>query len=196
MRQTITLFLMLLFSSILLNANAMAEDWKIDQEQSRVSFITVKQSEVGEVHTFQKLSGNVQDDGDVSVTISLNSVETNIDIRNERMRKLLFETETAPNAVVSLNIIDLNLSSLKVGERKLVNVTFNLDLHFENMDLDADMFVTRISDTTVLVETASPVLVHADDFNLGAGVLKLRELAGLDAISPIVPVTASLIFTR
>jgi hypothetical protein len=174
-----------------------ADAWILKESQSRISFITIKQDDIAEVHTFKKIAGSVNEKGTANLSIDLDSVETNIDIRNERMRKFLFET--ASNSSVSIST-DLNIetfNTLNAGERILLeDLTFEISLHGISAALSSNMYVTRINADKVLVETATPVLVHADDFNLGKGILKLRELAGLDSITPVVPVSASLLFTK
>ncbi len=44
------------------------------------------------------------------------------------------------------------------------------------------------------VITNYPILIAAEDFNLTAGVAKLQKIAGLDAISSVVPVILDLVF--
>ena len=44
--------------------------------------------------------------------------------------------------------------------------------------------------------TSEPIIVNAADFELGAGIAKLQELAGLDSISTAVPVSARLVFRQ
>ena len=69
-------------------------------EKSDIRFISVKNAAVAEVHHFKSLSGGIED-GAVSVTIPLVDVETMIPIRNERMQKMLFETELYPKATLT-----------------------------------------------------------------------------------------------
>ena len=194
----ISLLLTIVLPLVALSVNkAEAADWSLDNAQSRISFITIKEGEIAELHTFQKFSGSVDKAGIANVAIDLNSVETNIDIRNERMREFLFETVVSPSVQLSSNLDIKSLKKLKLGERTLLEEqAFKIGLHGIETEIYSDIFVTRVSPRKVLVETAAPILIHADDFNFGAGLLKLRELAGLDSITPIVPVTASLLFTK
>ena len=41
-----------------------------------------------------------------------------------------------------------------------------------------------------------PIVINAADFELTAGIERLREVAGLQNIATQVPVTASLVFSR
>ena len=54
----------------------------------------------------------------------------------------------------------------------------------------------RIHDNEILVETAAPIQVSADDFGLVPGLNKLQELANAKAITPVSQVTFSIILKR
>ena len=76
------------FVTVLFLASSAAAHWELDNNSSTLSFVTVKADHVGEVHTFDQLSGDINDDGSVQITIELASVNTLIDIRNERMQNM------------------------------------------------------------------------------------------------------------
>ena len=95
------------FVSVFLFASSATAHWTLDNDASTLSFVTVKADHVGEVHTFDQLSGDINDDGSVQITIELASVNTLIDIRNERMQNMLFETNLFPQAIIS-GAIDLD----------------------------------------------------------------------------------------
>ena len=78
----------------LLLSPATWADWTLDNAGSRLSFVSIKATNVAEVHTFDALSGSVGGDGHARVVIQLASVNTLIPIRDERMREMLFQTAT------------------------------------------------------------------------------------------------------
>jgi polyisoprenoid-binding protein YceI len=168
--------------------------WQLAADQSNVGFVTVKAGNVGEAHSFKKLSGSVEPDGTVGVAIDLASVDTGIDVRNERMRDMLFEVANFPDAKLSAKIDPNAVKELKPGERKTLTVPVTLDLHGTTNSIEAMLTVTRLAGDSVLVETARPLIVDASAVGLEAGVGKLQEVAKLPAISTAVPVTASLVF--
>ena len=171
-------------------------NWTVSGDASHFSFVTVKSGTVAEAHTFSDLSGTVLSDGEAKIEIPLATVETSIDVRNQRMRDFLFQTETFPTATVTAKLDPTTFSALGVGDSVTVPVTATLNLHGEDGEIDTDLVVTRIGADKVLVETSKPVIVNAGDFALEGGVEKLRELANLPAITPAVPVTFSIVFTR
>lgn len=175
---------------------ASATDWTLLADESRISFVSVKAETIGEVHHFTNIEGSVNAAGDVIIQLPLESVETGIDIRNERMREFLFETVNFPAAIITAKINPADYKDEAAGNRTSVTLTALLDLHGITSELEFEAFVTRVADNKIAVDTLSPILVDADEFDLGTGLDKLKELAGLDMISPIVPVTISLMFER
>lgn len=178
-------------------AGAAWADWSLVAEQSQLSFVSIKKEHIAETHSFNKLSGSVTDTGRGELLIDLNSVDTRIPIRDERMRDFLFQTDIYPNAVFEV-VIEPDaygkLSQLPVGEQKLVPLQGRLGLHGVSQTLTADAVVTRTAPNRLQVNSAQPVIVRAEDFNLVAGINKLREIAGLSSISYSVPVTFNLTF--
>lgn len=173
-----------------------ASDWRLNAETSRIAFVSIKAGEFAEPHYFRTLAGEVTADGAATLEIPLDSVETEIPIRNERMREMLFETATYPNATITAAIPTAQFEGLEIGERVRHTADVTVSLHGVERDITTDLFVTRIDADQVLVETATPILMHADDFDLLDGVSALAEVAGLPSISPSVPVTVSLVFER
>ncbi len=169
--------------------------WSLDPAASSLSFVSIKNNTVAEVHHFTQFSGEVSDSGEATLTINLDSVETGIPIRNERMRKLLFDTAKFAQAEVGLQVDMKSLAKLKPGEDLMLQSPISLNLHGLSAELPSDLQVTRLSAHRYRVVTAAPVIVSAGDFALSDGIEALREIAGLKAIGTGVPVSVSLTFT-
>jgi len=176
-------------------ATAAQAAWDLDNERSTVQFMSVKNASIAELHHFKVLSGGIAENGEAQVTIDLDSVETLIPIRNQRMRELLFETVRFPAATLTAPVPE-DLATLDTGETRDVNFEVSIDLHGKSVPYAAKADVTRLADGSLRVVLSEPILVKASDFALGEGVGTLREVAGLDSISTAVPVTATLVFTR
>ena len=183
------------FVSVLFFASSATAHWTLDNDASTLSFVTVKADHVGEVHTFDQLSGDINDDGSVQITIELASVNTLIDIRNERMQEMLFETNLFPQAIIS-GMIDLDaVADMDAGVSQAISVDFELAIHGQSSSYTADVLVTRI-DSGVLASTVKPIVVMADTHGLVSGVEALREVAGLPSISRAVPVSFNVVFEQ
>jgi hypothetical protein len=174
----------------------MTGPWQLDNEQSRLSFVSTKAVDVSEVHRFSELSGSVSVAGEARVAVELASVDTLIPIRDERMRELLFETQTFPQASLAANVdIDGYLampagSSLAASEQIMVNMR-GISAAFE-----VDLLVTKVAADRFVVASLQPILVSADTFGLSDGVEALRAVAGLPSIGGSVPVSFVLSFVR
>ena len=183
------------FVAVLFLASSAAAHWELDNSSSTLSFVTVKADHVGEVHTFDQLSGDINDDGSVQIMIELASVNTLIDIRNERMQNMLFETNLFPQATIS-GEIDLDaVAEMDAGVSQAISVDFDLAIHGESSSYTADVLVTR-TESGVLASTVKPIIVMADTHGLVSGVEALREVAGLPSISRAVPVSFNVVFEQ
>lgn len=163
-------------------------------EKSSLYFMSLKNGNVAEVHTFRTLRGGI-DDGRVSVTIPLVDVDTMIPIRNERMQTMLFDVENFPNATLTADVDMDQVMALEDGEYTDMTIQFTLDLYQRDKLITAPVTVARLGDE-IHVSTDKPVVLNAAYFNLGDGIERLREVAGLKMISTAVPVTARLVFSR
>ena len=183
------------FVSAFLFASSATAHWTLDNDASTLSFVTVKADHVGEVHTFDQLSGDINDDGSVQITIELASVNTLVDIRNERMQSMLFETNLFPQAIIS-GVIDLDaVADMDAGVSQAISVDFELAIHGQSSSYTADVLVTR-TDSGVLASTVKPIVVMANTHGLVSGVEALREVAGLPSISRAVPVSFNVVFEQ
>lgn len=165
-------------------------------EASRLSFVSIKNNAITEVHRFNQLSGSVSHDGMASLEVELSSVDTGIEIRDQRMREMLFETTLYPQARVSLKVDSQMLAALQPGEFERLETQATLALHALSASVPAQLRVTRVDAQHYLVTSEQPVVVNVAAFNLLEGLEKLREVAGLQAIATAAPVTFTLLFKR
>ena len=181
-----------LTSMALLAGSAQAQ-WSLDNSASTLSFVTVKADHVGEVHTFDQLSGSIDDRGNVEIMVELASVNTLIDIRNERMQSMLFETNLFPRAMITGDVDLASFVEMSPGASITAQVEFELDIHGVSNSYNTELIVTRLVNG-VVASTSKPIIVTAASHGLVDGVEALREIAGLPSISRSVPVTFNVVF--
>ena len=186
---------LLLVCCLLLLPDLAAAGWSLNNEQSTLSFVSIKADHVAEVHTFDRLSGEINDAGDVVVTIDLTSVSTLIPIRDERMQALLFDTARYPRATIAAAIDLPTLAAMSAGFSQTMQFNFSLRLHGAARSYSTEVKVTRLA-TGLMAATLKPVVVTAEDFGLQDGVEALREIAGLPSISRAVPVSFTVQFDQ
>jgi polyisoprenoid-binding protein YceI len=168
--------------------------WQLLPSQSYLSLISIKQTDIAEVHTFNRFNATIDQAGVAAVAIDLASIATNSDLRDQRLRDHLFEVGSFPQASVKLQLDLLTLDAIQVGEMVTRTVSATLDLHGVTQEVTADVTVVRISATQINVQTKKPIVLNAADFNMSTGLKTLIELANLAAISTAVPVEFMMSF--
>jgi hypothetical protein len=147
------------------------------------------------VQRFLVLHGKVEPGGLAQVEVELDSINSGIPLRDERMRKELFEIEKFPDAVITTQIDLRPINDLAPGAQLELRLPLTVDLHGKQHSYDAQLLATRLDDRRFQVVTLEPLVINAEHFDLAPGLEALRKLAGLSAISLSVPVGAVLIFT-
>lgn len=170
--------------------------WTLDATVSRLAYVSIKAGEIAEANRFDSLSGSVAADGTATIEIDLASVSTGVDIRNERMRDIFFEVAGNPTAVVTAKLDPAAFAGLAVGQSITRPLQATLTLKGVASELAAEVLVTRASDDRVIVVPTAPVIISTDMFALTDELGELRALAQLPSITPAVPVTFTLAFTR
>lgn len=170
--------------------------WTLEGGESEVGFISTKvfqgaETSATELNRFTEVSGGITDDGAANIEVDLASVDTNIGIRDQRMREHLFQVEQFPTATIQAQVP----TSVLNGASHRVDLGITLTLHGHSETYSVPVAVAPAGDGRLLVNAIQPVLLDATTFDLGPGVTKLTELAGLLHIPTSVPVSFSLVFS-
>jgi polyisoprenoid-binding protein YceI len=171
-------------------------NWTLDAAGSRLSYVSIKAGEVAEANRFDTLAGTVAADGTATLDIDLASVNTGVDIRNERMREIFFDVAGNPKAVVTAKLDPAAFAGLAVGQSITRPFKATVALKGVESPIETEVQVTRVSDNRVIVVPTAPVIISTDMFGLTDELGELRALAQLPSITPAVPVTFTLAFTR
>lgn len=183
-----------LSAAVLVSAAPAWAEWQV-ADNSSIQFVSIKNDTIGEVSHFDMISGTVGDQGAVEVRVALDSVETNIGIRNDRMKKMLFEVGLYPEAVITAQLSPETVAVLGSSSGAAVPVVLQIDLHGQVVSKDAVLTVSA-TEVGFSATTSQPILLNAAEFDLEDGVTALQSVAGLNAISRVIPVTVSLNFTK
>lgn len=171
-------------------------NWTLDPAGSRLSYVSIKAGEVAEANSLDALSGTVAADGTASLDIDLASVNTGVDIRNERMRDIFFGVAEFPTATVTAKLDPVAFAGLTVGQSLTRPLKATVTIKGAPADVETEVLVTRVTENRVTVVPTAPVIVSTDMFGLTDELGELRALAQLPSITPAVPVTFTLAFTR
>ena len=177
-------------------APATEGTWAIDSAASHVDYVSIKAGEVAEANRFEKLTGSVGADGAARVEIDLASVNTGVEIRNERMREIFFQVAEFPTAVITAKLDPAKFAALAVGQTLVEPVIAKVAVKGMEADVETQVQIARLADNRVIATTTKPIIITTDMFGLTDELGELRALAQLPSISPAVPVTFTLAFTR
>jgi outer membrane protein OmpA-like peptidoglycan-associated protein len=192
----------LCFTVGFLPASAMAQSampfengWTLNTEASHLRFMSIKKGNLAETNSFATLSGLITEDGKAQIRILMDSVDTNVDLRNVRMRFLFFETFLHPEATITAQLDPTSLTDLHNARRKLVNLEFSLSLHGVTVTKTAEVSVSLINNDRVAVSAVTPIALTLSEFNLEGGREKLQEAANVNIV-PLGIVSFDFVFDR
>ncbi|MDX5373951.1 MAG: YceI family protein [Pseudomonadaceae bacterium] len=170
-------------------------DWYLDNESSRLSFISTKAGNLSEVHRFLTLHGRIDAKGAARLRIELDSLSTGIPVRDERLRSLLFDVARFPDALVMAQLELAPITDLAPGAQLELRLPIQVEIRGRKHGYMAELLATRLDDRRFQVVTLAPLVLHAEHFGLEPGIEALRQVARLSSISLSVPVGAVMIFT-
>ena len=183
---------LLLTLGVSLSAQA---SWYLDGESSRLSFITTQNANVANKHRFLVLHGKVDRKGHAQLRIEMDSVNSAVPLRDERMRDQLFDFKHFPEAQITAQINLQPINELAPGAQVELRLPVTVSLRGKQHTYEAELLATRLDEQRFQVVTLEPLMLQAEDFGLQPELETLRKSAGLSAISFSVPVNAVLIFT-
>ncbi len=185
--------LLALFTALALPAHA---SWYLDNESSRISFISTKAGSISEVHRFLTLHGRIDKAGKARLRVELESVSTGVPLRDQRLRDQFFEIARYPEAEITAELDLRPITDLAPGAQLELGLPITVKIRDTEQSYRAELLATRLDDHRFQVVTLAPLVLQVEDFGLTAALDKLRTLAGLPGINLSVPVGAVLIFTE
>ncbi|HWK52799.1 MAG TPA: YceI family protein [Hyphomicrobiales bacterium] len=181
----------------LLSGAAMAQaDWTLDGGASSFHYVTSKNAAVSEVNSITGLSGAIGADDKATLQLDLSTVNTAVEIRDERMRDIVFQVADFPSATISVTVDGEGLEQMQTGMPVSGSYTASVDLHGMTQELEAELEIVKLDANTLQVNLARPLIVNAASFGLQDGVEELRNLAALTTINPNVVVDFSLLYRK
>ena len=184
----------LLSACLGISVNPVNADWSLDNSASSLFYVTSKASAVSEVNQFTRLDGALSNDGLAVLDIDLSSVDTTIEIRDERMKEHVFQIGQYTHASVSLNFDIAELEALRIGQSYTQEYVAMLNLHGATQPVTAEIRISKMMDSSIQADLVKPLIINAATFGMAEGVEALREIAGLTSINNNVAVDFSLNF--
>lgn len=169
--------------------------WTLDEADSSLHFLSVRQGEVIELSSFASLGGTIDEEGNATFEIALDSVDTKLDLLNVRLRFMFFETYEHPKATVTASIAPALVGELQEHGFTRIELPITLNMHGIKQDMLVHALVSLVGPDQVSIVTTKPVLIKFEDFNLSGGHKKLTETADFTVV-PATSVTFSVTFNR
>ena len=190
----------ILLASLLLSAFAHADNAVWESDNNHISFLSIKvnqqKNSITEQSAFTSSKAMLDKDGMFTLTIDLNSVKTNVDIRDQRLKDWVFETAQFGTATVSGKVDADAVNKLAVGETLKLEQPLELDIHGQKVKLQAELNVQRSAEDKIMVNTLTPVILDTKAMKMEKGVMQLVEVMALSSIVEQVPVSFAGEFMR
>jgi len=167
-------------------------DWAVSQDESSISFVSVKKQHVSEAHHFNAFEGTLTEQGKFTLSIGLASVETGISKRDERMKEHLFNVSEFASASLNADVSKLGLEKLAIGESLKARVPAKITISGSTKKHRVNVIITKTSSESYFIASTKPIVIRAKDHSLIAGIDKLKSLAKLPSIGYSVPVSFAL----
>lgn len=189
MKKALTLALSLIISS------AALADWTLDNENSVVNFTSTKNISKSEINQFDLISGSISDSAKVNISIDLSSANTHVEIRDQRIKKHLFNSSKLTDATITTQL-DKGLLRSLASSSKTTKINAALTLNGITKTIVVDVQATQLPSGAIAVKSLKPIQIDAVDYLLNTGIDTLKDIAKLSSISYIVPVTFDLTFKQ
>ncbi len=185
-------------ASLMISSYAALAAWEVQPTASSVQFVTTKAGQAGvggisEVQKFTQFSGSLSDAGRLEFAVTLASVQTGFEIRDERLKTMLFKVIETPQATFNAQINLGMLDKLATGQTTDLEVDGMFMIGGQTKPMKSALRVTRLSSTQLLVVTREPLIVNLNDYGMKAGVEALRDVMGLNFVASVAPIQLYLL---
>ncbi len=187
-----------------LGGAALAADplvWQINLPASSLTFNTTKAGAAGvggvtETMRFKAFKGGVDAQGRIQLDIDLTSIDSGIDIRNERLQTMFWNVAAHPSVNFSAQIKPEDVQKINASKESLALwVEGQLTMAGQTKPVKVYLQITPMNGK-LMVSTRQAIIINANDFGLNAGVEALRAIMGLNFLSSSAPVVFALELTK
>ncbi len=173
----------------------VAAEWAVVPERSEITYLSSKMtgnfSTVFENNRFTVFSGSISAAGEVRLEVDLNSVNTGVAIRDERVKEHVFDVKNHPRAMIGLSVGAIGDKPYPPGYTQKVEAS--LTMRGVTGRVKGEVSVVRIGGG-LLIQTVSPILVNAADYGVTEGFETLKDFVKLFNIPTTIPVSFKLFF--
>ncbi len=182
------------FISTAMAKSAEASSWQVNLPASSLTFNTTKSSVAGvggvtETMRFKSFKGGMDAQGRVLLDIDLSSVESGIEIRDQRLQTIFWNVATHPVVTFASQIKAADLQKINAAKESVqLTVEGLLIMAGQTKPIQAQLQVTPLNNK-LIINTRQAIVVNASDFGLSTGVEALKAIMGLNYLSSSAPVS-------
>ena len=178
-------------------------EYPVDVEKSQLSLSVIKDRDTTSpvVATLRLRDGAVSLDGtppSARLSVDLDSFDSSIPLRNERVRGIFFETSALGWETAELTVPSIPADVVQtLRQRKIashVTLDAKLQVHGQSEPLTLLVDAGYADDGRLWVKTASPAQVKISGVGLAGNLRRLSSICMHDSIDDIVNITASFEF--
>ncbi|VVM20881.1 hypothetical protein BSPWISOXPB_481 [uncultured Gammaproteobacteria bacterium] len=161
-KTTLTAFLLLSLTT--LNGAFSAPKYRIDSNNSVVNFSTIKKQYVVEPAVFEGITGSISSSGKAEINIDLSSVNTNIAIRDQRLKALFFKVVKFPQASIKATIDMKKIKSIRYYKR--MEIPAILEFYGVSKEIKLEVLVAKVYKKKLLITSMKPIIIDANDYGI------------------------------
>ena len=192
-KTTLTVFLLLILTT--LNGVFAAPKYIVDSDNSVVNFSTIKKQYVVEPAVFEGITGSISESGKVEININLSTVNTNISIRDQRLKALFFKVVKFPQATIKATIDMKKFKSIR--DYKRMEIPATLKFYDVSKKIKLKVLVAKVYKKKLLVTSMKPIIINANDYGIPAkNLMVLSKTVGGLSLSNKVAVNFVLSFAH
>lgn len=145
-------------------------------------------NDIVEEGVFNTYFGYLDKQGNLKMEIELDSVETDISIRNQRIKEWLFETERFPKVEIQSQIDYDWINTLGVHKEVSKVQPLTISFHGKTIQTEASLKIIKLDNNTINVMTQEPIHLNLLELEMMQGLNSLTEVMNLKSIGYLVPV--------
>lgn len=190
-KTTLAAFLLLSLST--LNSAFAAPKYIVDSNNSVVNFSTIKKQYVVDPAVFEGITGSISNSGQAEININLSSIDTNIPIRDQRLKALFFKVAKFPQATIKATIDMKKIKSIRYYKR--MEIPAILEFYGVSKEIKLEVLIAKVYKKKLLITSMKPIIINAKDYGVPAkNLVALSKTVGGLSLSEEVAVNFVLSF--
>jgi polyisoprenoid-binding protein YceI len=150
---------------------------------------------VVEPAVFEGVTGSISNSGKVEINIDLSSVNTNISIRDQRLKALFFKVVKFPQASVKATIDMKKIKSIRHYKR--MEIPAILEFYGISKEIKLEVLIAKVYKNKLLITSMKPIIINAKDYGIPAkNLMVLSKTVGGLSLSDKVAVNFVLSFAH